>query len=56
MSNIVQFTSKGSQHYQELADLVREIKDVIYKHADTVSLAAALGVLVIVQKELIDEH
>ena len=38
------------------AEMADDIKAAIHRHDDTVPLALVLGVLRIVEKELIDEH
>jgi len=46
-------TTTQSQKASEMAD---EIKAAIYKHANTVPLALAIGVLRIVERELMDDN
>ena len=41
-------------HAQIAGDMADEIKDVIYKYADKIPLALAVGVLHIVIKEILD--
>ena len=41
---------------QRAAEMAEEIKAVIYKHANTVPLALAIGVLRIVERELMDDN
>lgn len=42
-------------HIQIAGDMAEEIKAVVYKHAGAVPLALVLGVLRIVERELMDE-
>ena len=37
------------------AEMADDIKEVIYKHADKIPLALAIGVLRIVEKEILDD-
>lgn len=38
------------------AEMADEIKKVIYEYSDTIPLALAIGVLRIVEKEILDDH
>jgi len=50
------FTAIASKpHAQIASDMAEEIKAVIYKHAGAVPLALAIGVLRIVERELLDD-
>ena len=41
---------------QKAGEMAEEIKAAIYKHANTVPLALAIGVLRIVERELMDDN
>ena len=41
-------------HAQIAAEMADDIKEVIYKHSDKIPLALAVGVLRIVESEIID--
>jgi len=43
-------------HAQIAGELAQTIKDLIYEQADRIPLALAIGVLRIVEKEILDEH
>lgn len=42
-------------HAQIAGELAEQIKQLIYAHADRIPLALAVGVLRIVEKEILDE-
>lgn len=43
-------------HAQIAGELAQTIKDLIYEQADRIPLALAIGVLRIVEKEILDEQ
>ena len=50
------FMSLASKPHAQIAgDMAEEIKAVIYKHAGAIPLALAIGVLRIVERELLDD-
>lgn len=50
------FTSTSSKSHREIAgELAEQIKALIYQYSDQIPLALAVGVLRIVEKELLDE-
>lgn len=56
MSNPRKFIAVASKPHAAIAgELANAIKTEVYRYADRIPLALAVGVLAIVQKELIDE-
>lgn len=47
----------GGANQQKVAeDMAEEIKSVVYKYSERISLAGAIGVLEIVKTEIFDDH
>jgi hypothetical protein len=56
IADIRKFTATGSQSQTQMAsELAEEIKRVIYQYEQKMPLALALGVLRIVESELLDD-
>ncbi len=52
----VRFMAIASKSHSIIAaEIANDIKAVIYKHADKIPLALAIGVLKIVEKEILDD-
>lgn len=46
----------GANQQKVAADMAEEIKAVVYKYSERISLAGAIGVLEIVKTEIFDDH
>lgn len=56
-TDVSRFMAVSSKRHAEIAGaLADEIKTAIFKHAGQIPLALAIGVLRIVEKELLDEN
>jgi hypothetical protein len=56
MSDLKKFMAFSSKSHAQIAgEMGSEISDVIYKYAEKIPLALAIGVLRIVEKEILDE-
>jgi hypothetical protein len=55
MSNKAKFRALvGKSHYAIADEMADEIKAAIYKHSDKIPLALAMGVIRIVEQEILD--
>lgn len=56
MTNPRKFIAIASKPHSQIAgDMAQKIKDVIYEYSDQIPLALAIGVLKIVEKEILDD-
>ena len=55
-ANPVRFLEISSKNHTTIIDeMVSDIKGAIYKHAGTIPLALAIGVLEVVKKEILED-
>ena len=52
---VIFITASSKPHYQIAGEMAEDVKRIIYEYADKIPLALAIGVLRIVEKELMDE-
>lgn len=56
MADIRVFTGGNSPQHVLAGEMAERIKEVVYEYSDRVSLAAAIGVLAIVQGEIMNDQ